>query len=105
MNIGCGDSNFVSTYVGSLALDIERNYFSSTSHLRLEPVIKRRTKHFIQYSNPVEYGTRPGPDYGLVLCHKDGNEGEGITSREIYKGHQTFWYVEVLSTFTSRAVL
>lgn len=41
----------------------------------------------------------------LVLCHKDGNEGEGITSREIYKGNQTFWYVEVLSTFTSRAVL
>lgn len=41
----------------------------------------------------------------LVLCHKDGNEGESIKSREIYKGHQTFWYVEVLSTFTSRAVL
>lgn len=43
--------------------------------------------------------------FNLVLCHKDGNEGEGVTSCEIYKGHQTFWYVEVLSTFTSRAVL
>lgn len=45
--------------------------------------------------------TEPGQDLimvNLVLCHKDGNEGEGITSREIYKGHQTFWYVEVLSS-------
>lgn len=74
MNVGCGDNNFVSTYVGSFALDIERNYFSSTSHLRLEPVIKRRTKHFIQYSNPVEYGTRSGPDYGQLSALSQGWE-------------------------------